>query len=36
MTHEGTLRQEFEYRGERHDLQIWALLRDEWDQRHWA
>jgi RimJ/RimL family protein N-acetyltransferase len=36
MTHEGTLRQEFEYRGKRHDLQIWALLRDEWDHRPWA
>lgn len=36
MTHEGTLRQDFEYRGQRHDLQVWAMVRDEWASRHWA
>jgi len=36
MTHEGTLRQAFPYRGEIHDIQIWALLRDEWANRSWA
>lgn len=35
MTCEGTLRQAFPYRGETHDLQIWAMLRDEWDHRPW-
>jgi len=33
MTLEGTLRQAFPYRGELHDVQIWSLLRDEWEQR---
>ena len=36
MTHEGTLRQAFPYRGEIHDIQVWALLRDEWTHRSWA
>ncbi|MDT0345612.1 GNAT family N-acetyltransferase [Streptomyces litchfieldiae] len=30
MTHEGTLRSVFEMGGRRHDLQVWALLADEW------
>jgi ribosomal-protein-serine acetyltransferase len=36
MTQEGTLRQAFLYRGERHDLQVWAILRHEWERRHLA
>jgi RimJ/RimL family protein N-acetyltransferase len=36
MTLEGTLRQAFPYRGELHDIQVWAMLRDEWEQRPWA
>jgi ribosomal-protein-serine acetyltransferase len=35
MTAEGTLRQAFPYRGELHDVQIWALVRDEWDRLSW-
>jgi RimJ/RimL family protein N-acetyltransferase len=27
---EGRLREEFEYRGVRHDTQVWALLASEW------
>lgn len=30
MTLEGTLRQNWEYAGERYDTQIWAVLADEW------
>ncbi|SDP79094.1 Protein N-acetyltransferase, RimJ/RimL family [Actinopolyspora xinjiangensis] len=30
MTHEGTLRGYFPVRGRRHDMQIWALLAEEW------
>ncbi|ADB35517.1 GCN5-related N-acetyltransferase [Kribbella flavida DSM 17836] len=33
MTHEGTLRQAFPYRGEAHDVQTWSLLRTEWEDR---
>lgn len=36
MSHEGTLRQAFPYRGELHDIQVWAIVRDEWEQRAWA
>jgi RimJ/RimL family protein N-acetyltransferase len=36
MTLEGTLRQAFPYRGEIHDLQLWAIVRDEWEHRSWA
>ncbi|GAA1596082.1 GNAT family protein [Kribbella sancticallisti] len=36
MTYEGTLREAFPYRGERHDLQVWAMLHNEWESRHWA
>ncbi|WP_112248390.1 GNAT family N-acetyltransferase [Kribbella monticola] len=36
MTLEGTLRQAFPYRGEIHDVQIWALVRDEWERRSWS
>jgi RimJ/RimL family protein N-acetyltransferase len=36
MTYEGTLRQAFPYRGEIHDVQIWAMVRDEWERRPWA
>jgi ribosomal-protein-serine acetyltransferase len=35
MTAEGTLRQAFPYRGELHDVQIWATVRDEWHHRSW-
>lgn len=35
MTHEGTLRDAFPYRGETHDLQVWAMVREEWEQRSW-
>jgi ribosomal-protein-serine acetyltransferase len=30
MTHEGTLRSCFVLGGERHDLEVWAILADEW------
>jgi ribosomal-protein-serine acetyltransferase len=30
MTHEGTLRSEFPYRGVRHDGQVWAITAPEW------
>ena len=30
MTHEGTLRSAFAMGGRRHDLQVWALLAEEW------
>ncbi|MEO3766524.1 GNAT family protein [Streptomyces sp. B8F3] len=30
MSHEGTLRSLFEMAGERHDLEVWALLGQEW------
>ncbi|MEY9889094.1 ribosomal-protein-serine acetyltransferase [Catenulispora sp. MAP12-49] len=30
MTLEGTLRSAYPYNGERQDMQIWAVLRDEW------
>jgi RimJ/RimL family protein N-acetyltransferase len=30
MTYEGTLRSVFSMGGRRHDLQVWALLADEW------
>ncbi|MEV6790586.1 GNAT family protein [Streptomyces sp. NPDC051320] len=30
MTHEGTLRESYPYRGRRHDMQIWAVLAPEW------
>ncbi len=30
FTHEGTLREVFRVREERQDLQVWAILRDEW------
>ncbi|GCD89008.1 N-acetyltransferase [Nocardioides sp. LS1] len=30
FTHEGTLRQAFPVREDFHDLEVWALLRDEW------
>jgi RimJ/RimL family protein N-acetyltransferase len=36
MTYEGTLRQAFPYRGEIHDVQIWAMVREEWERRPWA
>jgi ribosomal-protein-serine acetyltransferase len=36
MTYEGTLRQAFPYRGEIHDVQIWAMVRAEWVNRPWA
>lgn len=36
MTLEGTLRQAFPYHGEIHDIQIWAIVRDEWEHRPWA
>lgn len=32
MTLEGTLRQAFPYRGELHDIQVWTMLRDEWNR----
>jgi ribosomal-protein-serine acetyltransferase len=35
MSLEGTLRQAFAYRGAVHDVQLWALTRDDWDQRSW-
>ncbi|MGW1695123.1 GNAT family N-acetyltransferase [Streptomyces sp. NPDC002399] len=31
MTRDGVLRQRYPYRGERHDKEIWSLLRDEWN-----
>ncbi|ARQ71684.1 GNAT family N-acetyltransferase [Streptomyces marincola] len=33
MTHEGTLRSVFEMDGKRHDLEVWAVLGEEWRQR---
>jgi ribosomal-protein-serine acetyltransferase len=36
MTCEGTLRQAFPHRGELHDVQIWAMVREEWAHRSWA
>jgi ribosomal-protein-serine acetyltransferase len=36
MICEGTLRQAFPYRGEIHDVQIWSMVREEWERRHWA
>ena len=30
MTEEGTLRSAYPYNGERQDMQIWAILREEW------
>ncbi len=33
MTHEGTLRSVFAMGGKRHDLQVWAVLADEWLRR---
>ncbi|ONK15662.1 GNAT family protein [Streptomyces sp. MP131-18] len=33
MTHEGTLRSVFEMDGKRHDLELWAVLEEEWRQR---
>ncbi|HET6294579.1 MAG TPA: GNAT family protein [Kribbella sp.] len=36
MTCEGTLRQAFPYRGDLHDLQVWSLLRAEWEHRPWG
>ncbi|MFW6694863.1 GNAT family N-acetyltransferase [Streptomyces sp. MAR4 CNX-425] len=30
MTHEGTMRSLFEMAGERHDMELWALLDHEW------
>jgi RimJ/RimL family protein N-acetyltransferase len=36
MTCEGTLRQAFPYRGQVHDLQVWSMLREEWNYRPWA
>ena len=35
MTYEGTLRHAFPYHGEIHDLQVWAMVRDEWENRPW-
>jgi ribosomal-protein-serine acetyltransferase len=35
MALEGTLRQAFPYRGEIHDVEVWALLRSEWEKRVW-
>ncbi|GAA0950931.1 GNAT family protein [Kribbella koreensis] len=35
MTLEGTLRQDFPYRGEVHDSQVWAMIRDDWEHRPW-
>ncbi|TCC42934.1 GNAT family N-acetyltransferase [Kribbella sindirgiensis] len=36
MVLEGTLRQAFPYRGTIHDLQIWAITKDDWTHRSWA
>ncbi|SDJ84131.1 Protein N-acetyltransferase, RimJ/RimL family [Actinopolyspora mzabensis] len=33
MTHEGTLRSLFPLNGKRHDMQIWAVLAEEWHGR---
>jgi ribosomal-protein-serine acetyltransferase len=33
MTQEGVLRQAFELNGTRHDIEIWALLADDWPRR---
>lgn len=33
MTHEGVLRSAFPMNGERHDLEVWSLLADEWTNR---
>lgn len=33
MTHEGTRREAYLYRGERHDEQIWSVLAPEWRKR---
>ncbi|MFC7548507.1 GNAT family N-acetyltransferase [Plantactinospora sp. GCM10030261] len=33
MTLDGTLRQEFDYQGKRHDTEVWSLLADEWPGR---
>jgi ribosomal-protein-serine acetyltransferase len=35
MTLEGTLRQAFPYRGTIHDVQVWAITRDDWLHRSW-
>jgi len=35
MLQEGTLRQAFPYRGEVHDVEVWALTRDDWTHRPW-
>jgi RimJ/RimL family protein N-acetyltransferase len=32
---DGTLRQAFPYRGEVHDVQVWSMVRDEWENRSW-
>jgi RimJ/RimL family protein N-acetyltransferase len=36
MTHEGTQRELYLYRGERHDEQIWSVLAPEWRKRRAA
>jgi len=36
MTLDGTLRQAFPHRGEVHDVEVWSMLRQEWEHRHWA
>ncbi|MFD0555938.1 RimJ/RimL family protein N-acetyltransferase [Stackebrandtia endophytica] len=33
MTHEGTLRESFPLNGKRVDVQVWAILADEWHDR---
>jgi RimJ/RimL family protein N-acetyltransferase len=35
MVLEGTLRQAFPYRGTIHDVQVWAITRDDWLNRSW-
>ncbi|SDD15011.1 GNAT family N-acetyltransferase [Nocardioides lianchengensis] len=34
MTHEGTLRQDFEHAGRRWDTEVWAVLAEEWVTMH--
>lgn len=34
MRHEGTLRGKVFNKGNFHDVELWAMLREDWDARH--